>query len=68
MAVIGCTVHAQHVFAETVVFIRGDDIHINGRPTHEGCICKGHRIEGLLFNNRVLNATFDDLNPETVAR
>lgn len=53
---------------QTVVSIRGDDFLINGRLTYEGRSWHGHRIEGLLMNNRVVQGTFDDLNPDTVSR
>jgi hypothetical protein len=52
--------------AETVVSIVGEDFHINGKPTYEGRTWKGHRIEGLLMNSRMVQGIFDDLNPETV--
>jgi hypothetical protein len=47
------------------VSIRGDAFHINGRPTYAGRTWKGHQIEGLLFNSRMIQGIFDDLNPET---
>jgi len=56
------------VFAGNVVSISGGDFLINGRLTYEGRKWNGHRIEGLLFNNRVVNGTFEDLNPETAKR
>lgn len=56
------------VAAPTTVSIRGDDFVINGRPTYEGRTWRGHRVEGLLMNNRVVQGTFDDLNPDTVKR
>ena len=52
----------------TVVSIAGEDFHINGRPTYEGRTRRGHRIEGLLMNSRMVQSIFDDRNPETVAR
>jgi hypothetical protein len=52
----------------TVVSIEGDDFLINGRLTYEGRKWNGHRVEGLLLNNRVVQGTFDDLNPETMSR
>jgi hypothetical protein len=55
-------------FAGTVVSISGGDFLINGRLTYEGRRWNGHRIEGLLFNNRVVQGTFEDLNPETATR
>ncbi len=54
--------------AHTTVEIRGGDFWIDGHPTYEGRTYQGHRIEGLLFNARVVQGTFDDLNPATQAR
>ncbi len=54
--------------AKTKLTIVGDDFHINGQPTYAGREWKGHRIEGLLMNSRMVQAVFDDLNPETVDR
>ena len=53
---------------QTVVSIVGEDFHINGKPTYAGRIWNGHRIEGLLLNSRMVQATFDDLNPATARR
>jgi hypothetical protein len=50
----------------TEVAIRGDMFLINGKPTYAGRAWNGHKIEGLLFNSRMVQAIFDDLNPETV--
>lgn len=50
---------------KTEVSIRGDSFLINGKPTYEGRTWKGRSIEGLLLNSRTVQATFDDLNPET---
>ncbi len=47
--------------------IRGEDFLIDGRPTYEGVSYRGHRIEGLLFNSRMVQGIFDDENPETRA-
>lgn len=49
----------------TEVTIRGDGFLINGKPTYEGRVWRGHRIEGLLMNVRMVQGIFDDLNPET---
>jgi len=49
----------------TRVEIRGEDFWIDGAPTYRGRYWNGHRIEGLLFNSRMVQATFDDLNPDT---
>ena len=51
--------------AGTVVSIVGEDFHINGKPTYEGRTWRGHRIEGLLMNSRMVQGIYDDLNPET---
>lgn len=56
------------VFSQTTVSIVGEDFHINGRPTYEGRMWNGQRVEGLLLNSRMVQATYDDLNPETAPR
>lgn len=59
---------AAFTFADepgTRVSIVGEAFHINGHPTYAGQTWNGKRIEGLLFNSRMVQATFDDLNPET---
>jgi len=53
---------------KTTVTIVGEDFHINGQPTYAGRRWQGHRVEGLLLNSRMVQATFDDLNPETARR
>ena len=52
----------------TDVSITGEDFQLNGKPTYPGRVWKGHRIEGLLMNSRMVQATFDDLNSETATR
>lgn len=52
----------------TEVSIDKDMFFINGRPTYAGRYWYGWRIEGLLFNARLIQGIFDDLNPETVSR
>ncbi len=54
--------------AKTTVSIQGEDFHLNGKPTYAGRVWNGHRIEGLLMNSRMVQATYDDLNPETAKR
>lgn len=53
---------------KTTVGIQGDMFLVNGAPTYKGRTWKGHKIEGLLLNSRMVQATFDDLNPMTVQR
>ncbi len=50
---------------KTSVSIRGDRFLINGKPTYAGRTWKGHKIEGLLMNSRMVQAIFDDRNPGT---
>src|SRR5262245_33006240 len=50
---------------KTTVAIVGDAFHINGKPTYEGREWNGKKIEGLLFNSRMVQGIFDDLNDET---
>jgi hypothetical protein len=54
----------------TAVTIVGDQFHVNGAPTYAGRTWTTddgarHRVEGLLMNARLVQATFDDPNPET---
>ncbi len=53
---------------KTEVSIRADQFFINGRPTYEGRSYRGHRIEGLLMNSRMVQGIYDDRNPETQKR
>jgi hypothetical protein len=50
---------------KTEVAIRGDGFLINGRPTYAGRAWRGHSVEGLLLNARMVQGLFDDLNPAT---
>jgi len=49
----------------TTVAIHGDQFYINGEPTYRGRAWRGHQIEGLLLNARMVQGIFDDLNPAT---
>lgn len=53
---------------KTVVSISAEKFHIGGQPTYKGRAWKGHPVEGLLMNSRMVQATFDDRNPATAAR
>lgn len=52
----------------TEITIHGDRFHIDGNVTYAGRTFRGHHIEGLLLNTRMVQATFDDINPETRSR
>lgn len=53
---------------KTEVSIVGEEFYLNGQPTFKGRTWKGHKIQGLLPNSRMVQGTFDDLNPDTVAQ
>jgi hypothetical protein len=53
---------------KTAVTIRGDAFLINGQMTYRGRAWNGKKVEGLLMNSRMVQATFDDLNPVTRER
>ena len=52
-------------YAKTTVSIEGNKFLINGNLTYGGKTWEGNSIEGLLFNARLVQGVFDDLNPET---
>jgi hypothetical protein len=52
----------------TEIAIDGEKFLINGVPTYKGRAFRDYPVEGLLMNNRVVQATFDDENPETRIR
>jgi hypothetical protein len=53
---------------KTTVAIKGEQFFINGKPTYQGRVWRGHKIEGLLLNARLVQGIFDDLNQETIQR
>jgi hypothetical protein len=59
---------ADKPLRKTTVGIVGEDFLINNQPTYAGRTWRGYRVEGLLLNSRMVQATFDDLNPETATR
>lgn len=64
--VVGSSSHAAE--QKTHVSIVGDKFQINGKLTYAGRQWRGKSIEGLLLNSRMVQATFDDTNPETRSR
>jgi hypothetical protein len=65
---LGCASEPAAPARKTDVSIHGDAFHLNGKPTYAGRTWQGRKIEGLLLNSRMVQGTFDDLNPETVGR
>jgi hypothetical protein len=49
----------------TTVSISEKQFYINGELTYKGRNWHGNKIEGLLFNSRMVQGIFDDLNPAT---
>ena len=66
--ILSCLAVPATLAGTNVVSIVGDDFYLNGHPTCEGRIWNGYRIEGLLMNCRMVQGTFDDLNPATASR
>jgi hypothetical protein len=66
-AILLSTVRFSHaaLARQTTISISGQSFLINGKPTYAGRTYKGMKIEGLLFNARLVQAPFDDLNPQT---
>src|SRR5215510_4267799 len=58
----------QRTARRTVVGIDGREFVVNGRPTYEGRSYNGMRVQGLLFNSRMVQGIFDDRNSETRSR
>jgi hypothetical protein len=53
---------------KTRVSIQEDGFLLNGAPTYAGRSHRGAQVEGLLLNSRMVQAIFDDMNPETRGR
>lgn len=56
----------QAGFRQTELAIDGEGFLINNKPTYAGREWRGHKVEGLLMNTRMVLGIFDDQNPETV--
>ena len=59
---------AEPFVPQTVVSIQDGNFFINGAITMRHCAFQGHSLEGLLPNARLVQAIFDDLNPQTRSR
>ena len=53
----------SEINSKTIVSIKGNQFYINGQLTYKGRYWQGNKIEGLLFNSRMVQGIFDDLNP-----
>ena len=51
---------------KTSVSIVGDEFYLNGQPTYKGRSWNSRKIQGLLFNSRMVQGIFDDRNPDTI--
>lgn len=56
------------VASRTTVTISSDRFVFNGVPSLAGRSWRGHDVEGLLPNSRMVQGIFDDLNPDTRSR
>jgi hypothetical protein len=53
---------------KSIVSIVGNEFYINGKPTYQGRTWNGKKIQGLLFNSRMVQGIFHDRNTNTVQR
>lgn len=61
-----CTLSSCSVSKKnTTVSIKENQFLINGELTYKDRTWQGNKIEGLLFNSRMVQGIFDDLNPVT---
>jgi hypothetical protein len=65
LIVLSSSVGAAEPKRATKVSIDRDKFLINGQPTYKGRMWNAKSVEGLLFNSRMVQAIFDDRNPET---
>ena len=68
LASLALSLFAAPAGAATIVSVVGDEFHLNGKPTYAGRTWRGHKIQGLLLNARLVQGIFDDRNPDTVAK
>jgi hypothetical protein len=65
MVLCTCANAPAQPIRHTTVSISAQSFLINNKPTYQGRTFNGMKIEGLLLNARLVQATFDDLNPAT---
>ncbi len=68
MALLASIISTRAAERRTAVSISRDEFRINGQPTYAGRKWKGHDIQGLLMNSRMVQGIFDDLNTNTIAQ
>ena len=68
IALTAASLAAAPAKRKTIVSIDKDQFKINGKLTYKGRSFNGRKIEGLLFNSRVVQGTFNDTNPATAGR
>jgi hypothetical protein len=64
VSLISCSLTKKN----TTVSIKENQFYINGELTYKGRSWQGNKIEGLLFNSRMVQGIFDDLNPASKAQ
>lgn len=62
---INCLYSFTYKPKTTSVRIQGEQFYINDQITYKNRYWKGNKIEGLLFNSRMVQGIFDDLNHVT---
>ncbi|MBN1419707.1 MAG: hypothetical protein JXP34_13090 [Planctomycetes bacterium] len=62
LKIVGLVIAGTIPLCAGEIAIEGESFRIDGHPTYEGRVYQGQRVEGLLFNLRAVNATFDDQN------
>ena len=67
IALLSIGFHACAADRKTEVSIDRDAFRINGELTYPHVTWRGHKIEGLLLNARMVQGIFDDRNPQTVS-
>lgn len=65
LPLLGCIFSCTNNQNKTILSIRKDQFYINNVITYKDRIWNGYSIEGLLFNSRMVQGIFDDLNPDT---
>ncbi|MBD8491008.1 hypothetical protein IFO69_19805 [Echinicola sp. CAU 1574] len=65
MVTMGFLLLDHHPKPKTMIAIKGAQFYINNEVTYKERYWNSQKIEGLLFNARMVQGIFDDLNPKT---